>query len=104
VLSNSQARFRKLFLAAAIVLALAFTPAAFPAVPALAAPYLDEIPARLPAGSLTLQEFASQLTVAPDGKPAGIYVAGTIALPIVQQPANAISHGRRIRHHRVVGP
>jgi hypothetical protein len=70
-------------LAIAAILALA----AVTAAPALAAPEQSGLAARLPAGSPTLQEFTASLPTAPDGKPAGIYVAGTLALPIVQQPA-----------------
>jgi hypothetical protein len=69
-------------MAAAAVLMLT----AIAAVPTLAAPALVNTPARLPANSASLQDFIAGLPVAPAGKPAGIYVAGSLSLPIVQQP------------------
>jgi hypothetical protein len=84
---NQPVRLLNLSLAVAVALSLAISLAAFAAAPVTAMPERDEIPARLPEGSPALQEFISHLPAAPDGKPAGLYVAGTMAFPIVQQPA-----------------
>lgn len=70
---------------AAALLVLAFALFFSIVAPVSAAPLHDESPAGMP--GLTLQEFAAQLSAAPQGKPAGLYVADTLALPIVQQPA-----------------